>query len=364
MANRRTTWKKYKKKARAKPNISPRATRKLHYDSIVNFYSKLALQNPSNPVPRHMLNTLTDAKLFWIDAMVLDSLMNEPCSWNALRFGEKFPFPTMFFEFEVNPPYEGLFEEFGSPKTLDGLCLDTILIPEGTKGVGIKAFSAKGDFFAIFSHSYLSGNSRITEYNTDIHGRTLLDTREFFLIDGKLFRGTPLLSDEERMQVYTNVMNDSPEDYFELEKLEFALQDDDSLNAFKLANLSMNLIDYINAQNVVLRKKGRKRKEVRRVGKGKHKQVEKRRVPLKPFYWVEVKKEEQEEAMASERSWTLDYRVWVRGHNRHYQDGKVTWIDPYVKGPPDAPWKNNRYEVLFERFKHILRNPRYREGPG
>jgi hypothetical protein len=51
----------------------------------------------------------------------------------------------------------------------------------------------------------------------------------------------------------------------------------------------------------------------------------------------------------------------VRGHSRTYreEDGSeryTIWIEPFVKGPQDAPWKNNRYEMLYKRFRHLLEN--------
>jgi hypothetical protein len=81
---------------------------------------------------------------------------------------------------------------------------------------------------------------------------------------------------------------------------------------------------------------------------------------LRPYYFVEVKKIYVDDEPKEGIGWTLNYRVWVRGHNRHYQDGACIWIDPYVKGPLNAPWKHNRYLMLYDRFRHLLANPRYR----
>ena len=71
----------------------------------------------------------------------------------------------------------------------------------------------------------------------------------------------------------------------------------------------------------------------------------------KPYHWVTVKKTyvgEKSEPSGEGEGRTLEYRVWVRGHFRHYQSGLCIWIDPHVRGPSYAPWKHNRYKVLYE----------------
>ena len=85
--------------------------------------------------------------------------------------------------------------------------------------------------------------------------------------------------------------------------------------------------------------------------------------PSKPYYLIEIKKHVYlDDEEKDGKAWELAYRVWVRGHNRHYQNGTVQWIDPHVRGPPDAPWKNNRYEVLYKRLGHLLHNPKYKRN--
>ena len=41
----------------------------------------------------------------------------------------------------------------------------------------------------------------------------------------------------------------------------------------------------------------------------------------------------------------------------HTSEGLITnWIEPYVRGPEDAPWKENRYKVLDDMLR---KGPRY-----
>ena len=140
----------------------------------------------------------------------------------------------------------------------------------------------------------------------------------------------------------------------------FSLQDEDSLNLLKTGNFLLNALDYMNAQNVVVRRKDRNPPKMDKINRKRLKKGKKPLPDLKPYYFVEVKKHYVEEDEADKGTWNLNYRVWVRGHNRHYKDGKCIWINPYVKGPPEAPWKENRYLALYKRFRHLLKNPRYK----
>lgn len=153
--------------------------------------------------------------------------------------------------------------------------------------------------------------------------------------------------------------------------------DDDCLNAIKLANLGINAIQYINAQNVIYRQRNRTEHKtvVQNIYEGKNRRKLKKRknrnieIDLKPYYWIEVKKDTKYiDRRQGDYESTLNCRFWVRGHNRYYcdVDGNEKyhrWIEPYVKGPEGAPFKENRYEVLYKRFKPLLENPQLRQGP-
>jgi hypothetical protein len=52
----------------------------------------------------------------------------------------------------------------------------------------------------------------------------------------------------------------------------------------------------------------------------------------------------------------LEYRVFVRGHDRKYLDDRgairmTSWIPPCIKGPPNAPFIEQRYQVLHDKLK-------------
>ena len=45
------------------------------------------------------------------------------------------------------------------------------------------------------------------------------------------------------------------------------------------------------------------------------------------------------------------------GHNHKYLTNKgivTKWVDAYIKGPKNAPWKSNRYLMLYKNFRHRL----------
>lgn len=123
-------------------------------------------------------------------------------------------------------------------------------------------------------------------------------------------------------------------------------------NFQRLLDLNVNLIDYINAHNVVIRKVDRGGPIIdiinrKRIRKGK------KSLPTKPYYWIDVKQSVASEESAV-RGNPLEYREWVRGHFQKYytKDGAIkNWIEPYVRGPTDAPWKEKRYRVLDDMLK-------------
>ena len=133
----------------------------------------------------------------------------------------------------------------------------------------------------------------------------------------------------------------------------------------KITNFCLNLVDYINAHNITLRvveRETRDAREIERINRKREHNGKRPLLALKPFYWVDiiektiVKKDSKSEELlkqgGSENA--LTYREWVRGHFQRYHtnDGiKKNWINPYVRGPVSAPWKENRYMVLEEMLE-------------
>jgi hypothetical protein len=125
----------------------------------------------------------------------------------------------------------------------------------------------------------------------------------------------------------------------------------------KLIDLAINLVSYVNAQNVEVVKssRGGNDKELDKVNRKRAAKGKNPIKPPKPYYWVNIKKSYVSEDDEHEEGEKLKWRVWVRGHNRHYQHMvDPIWIEPHVKGPRNAPWRHDRYAVLYKNFRYLL----------
>jgi len=274
------------------------------------------------------------------------------------------PFQSIFFELERNYAYKYIGKENdwgGIP--IGGLTVSTTN-PFFKNPLQFTAFSAKGGG-DVAGLSYLdNGNILISEAFPRI------------LVDGQIFTKSYAYLYDPRNKLFAQVLPGSTQERPLLSRIEMELPDDDCLNAIKLANLGINAIQYINAQNITYHEMRRRdRKTVvqniwegnnmrRRLKKTKRRVIE---TELKPYYWIEIKKESRR-VERGEGDSTLNCRFWVRGHNRFYCDSEGNekyhrWIEPYVKGPKEAPFKENRYEVLYKRFRPLLENPLLRQGP-
>jgi len=131
----------------------------------------------------------------------------------------------------------------------------------------------------------------------------------------------------------------------------------------KLNNLAINIINYINAQNVRVvpakrKVQTRKLRDSRRSGRKAIHESE------KPFHIVKIDSGIEEINEEKDSNWSLQHRVYVIGHDRRYRDErgsirKTIWIEPHVRGPENAPWRHHRYAVLagmLEREKEMIRN--------
>ncbi len=112
-----------------------------------------------------------------------------------------------------------------------------------------------------------------------------------------------------------------------------------------IPNLMVNLVNYINAHNVEVISRTRKPRKTR----FKDKFIEEPS-SNKPFHVIVVKSGQVEENREGDRSYTLNFREAVRGHDRHYRnpDGSirlVAWVEPYIRGPENAPWRETRYDA-------------------
>jgi len=123
---------------------------------------------------------------------------------------------------------------------------------------------------------------------------------------------------------------------------------------YKIPNLCINLINYINSHNITIVKRERDIVFLEKIKKGK----QKKRKQKSPFYLIPIKDEIYIEPDTRKEigKWELTERIHVRGHDRKYRDNrgdikKIIWIPPHVKGPESAPWRNQRYEILAGKLK-------------
>ncbi len=131
---------------------------------------------------------------------------------------------------------------------------------------------------------------------------------------------------------------------------EMQLESSDATTFMGIANLCTNLVNYINAQNTTIVKRERTVDILVRNERGKRR----RETRKQDYYLVAIAKSIVEEpSVPTGIHWTLQERIYVRGHDRKYRgdNGEIyrtVWIEPYVKGPDGAPWRNQRYQLLGE----------------
>ena len=133
----------------------------------------------------------------------------------------------------------------------------------------------------------------------------------------------------------------------------------------ELNNLTINIINYINAQNVTIESRTRKIK----TGNGGRGKQEREIIhePEKPYHVVKVDSKKIYLDEEKEKEGELQWRVYVRGHARRYRDEKdkikyIIWINPHVRGPENASWRHHRYAILagmLEKEKTMLTKYNY-----
>ena len=120
----------------------------------------------------------------------------------------------------------------------------------------------------------------------------------------------------------------------------------------KFNRLAINLINFVNAQNVTLIP--HKRKVQTRLNRPGARPIT--HEANAPYHIIGIDTRTIHIDEERDSSCSLAWRVYVRGHNRHYRDDQdqirmVTWIAPHVKGPEDAPWRHHRYALLAEMLQ-------------
>jgi len=294
---------------------------------------------------------LREAKVFWIDEMTADSLYNVPHPKINYEKAMYLPFPTIFFEFEK--PFE--IDTIDRKRNLKGMLYTQFDTLEAATAhvediVGFPGWMR----IALFSKEDVGFNpgadiwfdvkrlpNFIYSVSTPISAPRMPST---FSVAGQRYACTTAgiykIADST-MDMAENVkVDDTPESH-----------------AFpKLIDLAVNIVSYVNAQNVEIVKSGRGGSD-KDLDKINRKRAVKGKNPIKPpksYYWINIKKSYVSEDDEHEEGEKLKWRVWVRGHFRHYSEERETWIEPHVKGPRNAPWRHNRYAVSYAKYRDYL----------
>jgi len=314
--------------------MKPKQGSKLYYDEILNRTLKSTEYGIKNGLMDNdfTYKHLASSKVFWTDKMLVDNFHNVPHGNINYEKAIKLPFPSIFFEFE---------------KGID------VVFPRGKKTLK-----------AILHSNFEATHSMFTEEGS----HDVSDWRQSYLFfdDKRLTWPVEFLS--YSLQELPDFAYSSVDGIYMFKRGKVSelnskgrdtvspVPDYDSNQFSKIIDLSLNLINYINAQNVVIKKSDFDRKKTNKINRRRKKKGKSEIIPPSPYYWAEVKKSyiDYEGSDSEEKGWELEHRVWNRGHFRHYKDGKCVWVIPYIKGPKDAPWKENRYANLYKNFKHLL----------
>ncbi|MEK6918230.1 MAG: hypothetical protein AABW51_04755 [Nanoarchaeota archaeon] len=287
---------------------------------------------------RSWVSGIRNATTILMGPATIDSLIDEsPRTYEYIKEG-RLPFNNLFFNllepYKIKVPFENKESEiFGIWFYRRGEIDESYVKTEESKEYGYRLIAFSKEYEQVSSPLELILNpesmgkffGQINDYSF------LIDTNQGtvdFTKWSNNWKGIETNEYERRIKL-TNMLN--------------------SQEFFNIANLSTNIINYINAHNVTFIKKERKVKVPTKF------QTVKKKASSKPFYLVTVKDEIVETEPDPTKSWELQWKVYVRGHDRRYRDEqgeitKIIWIAPYVKGPPEAPWKENRYAVSAEKL--------------
>lgn len=139
--------------------------------------------------------------------------------------------------------------------------------------------------------------------------------------------------------------------------------DDIEDNGFfvKMANLCTNLINYINADNKEMVEMTREvQVKTTSNNKGKKKSKVEKRDETYSLIKIKSSIKYTGERIPTGVKWNLDEQIMVRGHDRKFKDEeevirKIIWIEPFRKGPEDAPWADQRHELQYEALQREKR---------
>ena len=310
-------------------------TQLLFFDDLVDQYHRKAEGSKIEiykEVAKNLGKILNSSKIFLINGAVVDDLYHVPHDNTDYNQTVHLPFPAIFFEL-MSPLEISLTQERRVKGILYGKMEDADFFQHK---------EVPPDQFVM--NLFYEDTTKRRAFPDSVYFRTshlpnlALLTDEGFFYEYTPETGVIATLREGDEKVYQRAQPHDP--------------DTMRANFQRLLDLSVNLVDYINAHNVVIQKTDRGGPIIdvinrKRIRKGKNP------LPTKAYYWIDVT-----QSVASEESTVrgdqLEYREWVRGHFQKYHttDGTIkNWIEPYVRGPTDAPWKENRYRVLDDMLK-------------
>src|SRR3989344_982635 len=308
--------------------------------------------------------SIQSSKAILIGPATLDSLVDEePHSWDYIDH-EQLPFEHLFFDFVE--PLQGGVPVSNVDGSLIGLSLHAIT-NERKEDVEFRRSMVLGDLdknvsFASTPYNYTtfirSPLSRelinITGYFQafSVNGET---KRRLFLGGEYQLLGQPqcdFIVDPVREETLWTLHRE-PLVQGQQVKYEYAdtkkIPHHETLE--RLPRLCVNLVNYINAHNVTVVARNRKPRIVKYDGKFIEEPSSRR-----PFHLITIKDEEVGETREAGKSWELNWRVFVRGHPVRYRDEQgniylTIWRRPHLRGPENAPWREQRYEVLAKKLE-------------
>ncbi|MDO8656163.1 MAG: hypothetical protein Q7K45_02915 [Nanoarchaeota archaeon] len=326
--------------------------KRLFYDTLVEYYRRNDLtnayeaahkrkgSNPDNSVidlikekNATTLRVLETSALFFINGAVADDLLHVPHDPNY-QSTFHLPFPVLFFEF-MKPLEVEIIENRNLRGVVYGKASDANFLA----GKVDDDFKYPDDQFAV-GLFYDTPIPDMVYFRVSALPNLAFLTNEGFFYEYTPDTGVVATLNETQGTLYQQSLPHDPEI---LRK-----------NFQNLVNLSVNLIDYINAHNVTIRKVERTPVDIDRINRKRQRKGKKMLMPLKPYYWTDVEQSEQREQVVRPTGDTQNYREWLRGHFQRYHTSAgiaKNWIMPYVRGPEDTPWKEKRYRVLDDMLK-------------
>lgn len=282
---------------------------------------------------KKLVEALRGSNLVLVDDTVIEDLIELPPETTKYEEAiQHMPFPVIFFELDKTLDIEIL---YGKRINLRGILFGhgrdaspTHQMIRETNGEDINVF-----YLGLF-------DERISDKSlpVDIH----IDPRDLLIKPSTTVSAFDLLAGEaNKTQILGTDISGVEEKKVNLEYTQ------------KVISLCANLINYINAHNVTIKRVERQTtQEYERINRKRASKGKSKLEPLRPYNMIVVEQSvisQGEREAADETGRKMDYREMVRGHFQRYhkREGIIrNWIPRYIRGPDGAPWKENKYRVL------------------